>query len=547
MRDQNHWSRISLENKEKLIYPNLMEGKAIKSPRVRIAPSPTGTLHIGTARAALFNYLYAKANNGKFILRIEDTDLERSSKEFEQNIIDGLKWLKITWDEGPNPENPEEYLGEYGPYRQSERKDHYRKYIEQLLDNKKAYHCFCTKEELEAQKQYQMSAGLPPHYSGTCCNLNDEEVAKKLADNQPSIIRFRVPHQKLKYNDLLKGKIEFDTSLLGDIAIARDLNTPLYNLAVVIDDHEMDITHVLRGEDHISNTPKQILLFEALELEVPKFGHLPLILGPDKSKLSKRHGDVSVSEYKEKGYLSETMINFMALLGWNPGTEKEIFSLSMLVNHFSLDKCQKSPAMFNQKRLDWLNGFYIRQMSIKRLTEKCIPHLLNAGLIQPVLETGQHLAGIGPAEIQESYFIKSANKKLRIEDLEKMVLLYQERLKYLGELPELIEFFFKKDLDYAKDLIMWKETPESTIKDILEALKLALEEIEIGDWSLSNIDAKITQFIEIRGLTGDRGQVLWPMSACLTGKKSSAPPYDIAAVLGKEKTIYRINQAIKKI
>ncbi len=524
-----------------------MEGKVTKSPRVRIAPSPTGTLHIGTARAALFNYLYAKANNGKFILRIEDTDLERSSKEFEQNIIDGLKWLKITWDEGPNPENPEEYIGDYGPYRQSEKKDHYRKYIEQLLNEKKAYHCFCTKEELEAQKQYQMSVGLSPHYSGTCCNLSDEQVEKNLKEGKSSIIRFKVPHQKLRYNDLLKGKIEFDTSLLGDIAIAKDLDTPLYNLAVVVDDCEMDITHVLRGEDHISNTPKQIMIFEALGLEVPQYGYFPLILGPDKSKLSKRHGAVSVTEYKEKGYLSETMVNFMVLLGWNPGTEKEIFSLSMLVNHFSLDKCQKSPAMFNQKRLDWLNGFYIRQMSIKRLTEKSIPHLLNSGLIQPVLETGQHLVGIGPAEIKESYFIKQTNEKLNIEDLEKYILLYQERLKYLGELPELIDFFFKKDLEYDKDLIMWKETPETTIKDILEALKLALEEIKEGEWSLSNIDAKITQFIENRDLTGDRGQVLWSMRAALTGKKSSASPYDIAAVLGKEKTIYKINQAIKKI
>jgi len=522
-----------------------MEAKTIKPVRVRIAPSPTGTLHIGTARAALFNYLYAKVYNGKFILRIEDTDLERSSQEYEQDIIDSLKWLKIPWDEGPSPENPNEYIGEYGPYRQSQRD--YTKYIEQLLKEKKAYHCFCTKEELEAQKQYQMSAGLPPHYTGKCCNLSDKEVEKNLKSGKPSIIRFRIPHKKLKFNDLLKGKIEFDTSLLGDFSIAKDLKTPLYNLAVVIDDFEMEISHVLRGEDHISNTPKQILLFEALGLEIPVFGHFPLILGSDRSKLSKRHGAVSVTEYKDKGYLSETMVNFMVLLGWNPGTEKEIFSLSMLVNNFTLDKVQKSPAMFNQKRLDWLNGFYIRQMSIKRLTEKCIPFLIESNLIQPVLETEQHLVGIGPAEIKESYFIKQTNENINIEDLEKMILLYQERLKYLGELPELIDFFFKKELDYTKDLLMWKETPETTIKDVLQALKLALEELKTEEWSLVNIDAKITDFIGIRDLVGDRGQVLWPMRVALTGKQSSAPPYDIAAVLGKEKTINRIDQAIEKL
>ena len=523
-----------------------MEAKTIKPVRVRIAPSPTGTLHIGTARAALFNYLYAKSKDGKFILRIEDTDLERSSKEFEQDIIDSLKWLKISWDEGPNPENPEEYIGDYGPYRQSQRKS-YSKYIQQLLDEKKAYHCFCTKEELEAQKQYQMSAGLPPHYTGKCCNLSEEEVNKNLKEGKPSIIRFRVPHKKLKFNDLLKGKIEFDTSLLGDITIAKDINTPLYNFAVVIDDYEMKISHVLRGEDHISNTPKQILLFEALGLDIPEYGHFPLILGPDKSKLSKRHGSVSVTEYREKGYLSETMINFMSLLGWNPGTEKEIFSLSMLVNHFSLDKCQKSPAMFNQKRLDWLNGFYIRQMSIKRLTEKCLPYLIESNLIQPVLETKQHLVGIGPAELQESYFIKQTNENISIEDIEEMILLYQERLKYLSEIPELIDFFFKKELNYTKNLLMWKNIPETTIKDLLEALKLVLEEVKIEEWSLANIDSKITQFIDIRGLAEDRGQILWPLRVALTGKKSSAPPYDIATVLGKEKTLDRISQACKKI
>jgi len=315
--------------------------------RVRIAPAPTGFLHIGLARTAFFNYLFAKKYQGIFILRIEDTDRERSKPEYEKDIMEGLKWLGIEWDEGPD------IGGDYGPYRQSEKKEIYAKYLKKLLDENKAYHCFCSEEELEAQRQYQLSIGEAPRYSGKCASLPKEVVEKYLTEGKPWVLRFRIPGKKIEFEDLIRGKVEFDTSLMGDTVIAKNLFTPLYNFACVIDDFEMQVSHVIRGEDHISNTPKQILLQEALGFPQPKYAHLPLILGPDRTKLSKRHGAISVSEYKREGYLPEALINFMAFLGWNPGGEREIYSLASLIKEFSLEAVQKSGAIFNIKRLDF--------------------------------------------------------------------------------------------------------------------------------------------------------------------------------------------------
>ena len=300
----------------------------IKKLRVRIAPSPTGPLHIGTARTALFNYLFAKKHNNSFILRIEDTDLERSDSKYEKDIIDGLKWLGIEWDE---------------LYKQSKRTKTYEKYLKKLLDSGHAY--------------------------------------------EDEIIWFKNPKKKVVFDDLIRGRVEFDSSLFDDFSIAKDLKTPLYNFAVVIDDYEMKISHVIRGEDHISNTPKQILIQEALGLPAPNYAHLPLILGPDKTKLSKRHGAVSIIDYKEQGYLPEALINFMALLGWSaqggPGNDRELFSVKELIKEFSLEKIQKGGAIFNIEKLDWFNGHYIRQLSLDKLTEMCTPYLIESGLIKP--------------------------------------------------------------------------------------------------------------------------------------------------------------------
>jgi len=344
--------------------------------RTRYAPAPTGFLHIGGARTALFNYLFAKGQQGSFILRIEDTDIERSKPEFEKDILENLKWLGIEWDEGPD------LSGQYGPYRQRERIDIYKKYLKKLLDENKAYYCFCSEEELEAQRQYQMSIGEPPRYSGKCGQLSAKEIKKYLSEGKKYIIRFRALPKKIKFNDLIRGELEFDTGLIGDFVIAKNLEIPLYNFAVVIDDFGMQISHVIRGEDLLPNTPKQILIQETLDIPTPKYAHLPLILGPDRSKLSKRHGAGAIFEYKKAGYLPEAMVNFMAFLGWNPGEEREIYSLPSLIKEFSLERVQKGGAIFNIKRLDFLNGFYIRQRSVEKLTELCLPYLIESGLIE---------------------------------------------------------------------------------------------------------------------------------------------------------------------
>ncbi|MDP2966875.1 MAG: glutamate--tRNA ligase [bacterium] len=490
---------MSTEEEFKLITPG--------GVRTRIAPSPTGFLHIGLARTALFNYLFAKKYQGSFVLRIEDTDLERSSPEFEKDIIESLKWLGIDWSEGPDID------GQYGPYRQRERLNIYAKYLEKLLAENKAYHCFCSEEELEAQRQYQMSIGETPRYTGKCANLDKELVQKYLAEGKPSVIRFRIIPKKLHFDDLIRGRVEFDTELMGDIVIAKNLETPLYNFAVVIDDFEMKISHVIRGEDHISNTPKQILMQEALGLSRPIYGHLPLILGPDRTKLSKRHATVSVSEYRKEGYLAESLINFMAFLGWNPGDEREIYSMNSLVKEFSLDKVQKGGAIFNIKRLDYLNGFYIRQKSIERLLDLCLPFLKEKGLI---------------------------NDDYNQEEVKKIIAIHQERLKKLSEIAELADFFFKEKLDYDKNLLKWDGMEEKEIKNSLEKSEKILSKIQSADWKKENLQNILMPEAEEMG---DRGKLLWPLRVALTGKTASAGPFDIADILGKEKTIKRIKEA----
>jgi glutamyl-tRNA synthetase len=477
--------------------------------RVRLAPSPTGFLHIGTARAGLFNYLFAKKNNGKFILRIEDTDKERSKPEFERDIIEGLQWLGINYDEGPGIE------GEFGPYRQSQRLESYRKYLEKLLKEKKAYYCFCSEEELEAKKQDQMSRGLAPKYNGKCANLSQAESQKKLAAGETAVIRFKMPERRISFNDIIRGSVEFDSSLFGDFVIAKGLDEPLYNFAVVIDDYEMKISHVVRGEDHISNTPKQILLQEALGFPQLKYAHLPLILGPDKSKLSKRHGATSLLEYKKEGYLPETLVNFMAFLGWNPDNEKEIFSLEELIQAFSIEKVQKAGAVFNIQRLNYLNGFYIRQKSLDELADLCLPYLSAAGLI--------------------------LNDK---EKIKQIISLYQERLKKLSELPELVDYFFKDKIEYDKELLIWKNMSENEIISSLDILEELLFKIKEEDFNKENLEKVLMEKAEE---TGDRGKLLWPLRAALTGKKASAGPFDVVAILGKEKTLERIKQAKAKL
>ncbi len=500
--------------------------------RTRFAPSPTGLLHIGSLRTALFNYLFVKQNNGNFILRIEDTDLERSKPEFENDIFESLKWLGIEWDEGPIADAKiKNYKGEYGPYRQSERTEIYKKYIEKLLKENKAYYCFCTPEELEAKRQDQMSRGVAPKYDGKCFCLSKREINKNLSTGKKFVIRLKAPGKKIVFEDIVRGKIEVDAGLMGDFVIAKNLESPLFYLAGVIDDYEMKITHIIRGEEHISNTPKQILIQEALGFERPIYVHIPLILAPDRSKLSKRHGAISALEYKKDGYLPEAMINFLVLLGWNPGGDRELFSLPQLIKEFSLEKIQKGGAVFNQKKLDFLNGFYIRQKSLNRLTEMCLPYLIERKLIE---------ADGGKEKILKHYNCCETKEKISFEVLEKIIGLYQTRIKKLSEIIEATDFFFKKDIFYPKEILKWGDMTDKDIIDSLDKNMKILSKIEEKNWNSQNIQNIL--LLEAAKIP-DKGTLLWPLRVALTGKKYSAGPFEIAEILGKEKTLERIKKA----
>ncbi len=460
-----------------------------------MAPSPTGVLHVGTCRTALFNYVLAKKEKGKFVLRIEDTDKERSKPEFEKDIISDLKWLGIKWDEF---------------HKQSQRMKIYAEYLEKLLKNGRAYRCFCSQEELARKRQEQIARGEAPKYNGKCRRLAQEQIEKNLKDKKPFVIRFKTPIQKVEFQDLIRGELEFDSSLIGDFTLAKGTKEPLYNFAVVVDDFKMGISHVIRGEDHISNTPKQILIQKALGFPEPKYAHLPLILGSDKSKLSKRHGAVSVSQYRQKGYLPEAMVNFLALLGWHPETEKEIFSMKELIEKFSLERVQKSGAVFNMEKLDYLNGYHIRQKSLDELADLCKPYL---------------------------------PEKAKKSEIKKIVSLYKDRLKTLSEIGELADFYFKDELDYEKNLLRWKNMEDREISASLDKLINILDKIKKNEWKEKKLKDILMKEAEEMG---DRGKLLWPLRAALTGKKASAGPFEIAELLGKEKTLRRIKQAKEK-
>ncbi len=481
-------------------------------PRVRIAPSPTGNLHVGTARAGLFNYLFAKKYGGVFVLRIEDTDLERSDKKYEKDIFEAFRWLGITPDESPEKGGP------YAPYRQTERTHVYRKHLERLVADAKAFYCFHSERELEEEKTKLLEAKHPPLHMCEYRTMNPEE-ARMLAETKPDyIIRFKTPAGRtITFHDLIRGEVSFESALLGDFSIAKKLDVPLYHFAVVVDDEEMQISHVIRGEDHLANTPKHILLIEALGFRTPAYGHLPLLLGPDRSKLSKRHGATSVMEYREQGYLPEALFNFLALLGWNPGGEREIMTREEIAEKFSLEHVQKSGAVFDATKLDWMNGEYIRMKPVSELAELCIPFLKKAGLLN-----------------QES------GMKSR-EYLESIIALEQPRLKKLSEIGERTDYFFHVP-EYDKELLRWKEMSD---EDIFASLATS-EKIVSGFGFRVSRDGIEKAFLDSIG-AGDKGALLWPLRVALTGKKASPGPFEIMAILGTEETQKRIHLAKEKL
>lgn len=481
------------------------------SVRVRFAPSPTGPLHIGGARSALFNWLFARRHGGQFIVRIEDTDLERSSRESEENILNSLKWLGLDWDEGI------QVGGENGPYRQTERLDIYRKYAKKLLDSGHAYYCYCTEEELAKEREELLAKGEMPRYMGKCRELTAEEREKLEKEGRKPVLRFKVPQEKtVTVNDLVRGKVEFDCSGIGDFIIMKSDNIPTYNFAVVVDDHLMKISHVIRAEEHLSNTPRQILLYEALGWDTPSFAHVSLILGKDRSKMSKRHGATSIEQYKNMGYLPEALVNFLALLGWSPGGEEEVFTIEELKKLFDLDRVSKSPAVFDMEKLNWLNGIYIRKSSLKEITEMCLPYLQRAGYVP--LEPS-------PEDIERA---------------QKVVAATREYLTHLSEIVEHVDIFYKDSVeledDKAREVINQEQVPR-----VLRALKEKI--YAAGMLDEEAVKKMLRELTKELGLGGKK--VYMPLRVALTGKTHGPELYQIIPILGIKGTVNRINAVLE--
>ena len=443
------------------------DSKSIGEIVTRIAPSPTGVLHVGTARTALFNYLYAKQNGGKFVVRIEDTDKERSTKEFEKNILDSLDWLGLDYDDF---------------VRQSDRTEIYKKYIDKLISEGKAY---VSKEEVKEEGQ------------------------------RPEVIRFKNPNKEITFEDMIRGEIKFDTTELGDFVIAKSLDEPIYHLAVVIDDHEMGITDILRGEDGISNTPRQILIQEAIGAKRPRYAHLPLILGPDKSKLSKRHGATSLEQFKKQGYMKEAIINHLAFLGWNPGNEREFFSMEELVKEFDINKVGKGGAVFNIEKLEWFNKEYMQNVSDDEIMKIAVEKLSKL----------------------------STDEKI----ISKLIPLIKERISKFDDIDKLVEtgdfnYYFNEPADYETQALVWKKSDrEKTLENLEKLYELIFEASEKE--SPDEIKEIVWDYAEQEG----RGDVLWPLRYSLSGLTKSPDPFTISSIIGKEKTLARINIAIDKL
>lgn len=475
--------------------------------RVRYAPSPTGFLHIGNARAALFNYLFARHYDGDFIIRIEDTDKNRHVDEGESSQLNYLKWLGIDWDESVD------VGGEYGPYRQSERGHIYEPYIQKLLDEDLAYRCYMTSEELEAEREEQLKNGQTPMYGGKHAHLTkEEEEAFKKEGREPSI-RLRVPKDKVyKFDDMVKGEVSFDSNGFGDWVIVKKDGVPTYNFAVVIDDYEMKISHVLRGDDHISNTPKQMMVYDLLDLPLPKFGHTALIVNEEKKKLSKRDASIIqfIEQYEELGYLPDAMFNFIALLGWSPEGEEEIFTKQELIENFDENRLSKASAFFDNQKLMWINNQYMKQKNTEEIFDMSLPFLQKAG------------------RISEN---PSADE---LDWARKLVALYQPQMSYAAEITELSEQFFKDHVEFddeGKEILA-----EDHIKELMTALYDHFEALE--DFSPEAIKAEIKA---VQKATGIKGKALFmPIRVAVTGETKGPELPNAISLIGKETVLDRI-------
>ncbi|MFD1178896.1 glutamate--tRNA ligase [Paenibacillus puldeungensis] len=479
--------------------------------RVRYAPSPTGHLHIGNARTALFNYLFARHHGGKFIIRIEDTDLKRNMPGGEENQLTYLKWLGMDWDESID------VGGEYGPYRQTERLDLYRPYVQELLDKGLAYRCYCTEEELEKEREEQLARGETPRYSGKHRNMTPEQIASYDAQGLPYSIRFRVPEGRtFTFDDLVKGPISFESDISGDFVIVKKDGIPTYNFAVVLDDHLMNITHVLRGEDHVSNTPRQLMIYDAFGWEPPRFAHMTLIVGDNHKKLSKRDESVIqfLEQYDQLGYLPEALFNFIALLGWSPEGEEEFFTKEQLISIFDESRLSRSPAVFDKNKLAHLNNYYIKNAEPERIAALAIPHLQKASRL--------------PSELspEQEAWAKA------------LIALYQEQMTAASDIVELSDMFFRTELQVDEEAAAILAEPQ-----VPTVLKAFLEKVEaLTEYTTENIAASIKA---VQKETGTKGKGLFmPIRVALTGQMHGRDLNQTIYLLGKDRVIDRLKAQI---
>ncbi len=470
--------------------------------RVRFAPSPTGSLHVGGARTALFNWLYARHTGGKFLLRIEDTDRKRSTPEAVQVIFDGLRWLGLDWDEDP--------------LFQSTRLQEHKRLVDDLLALRAAYRCFCHPDELARQQEEAQKRGGAFFYPGTCRNLNDEEISRRLEAGQEFAVRFKVPPGKTEWDDAVRGRVIFDNADIEDFILLRRDGTPVYQVAVVADDAHMKVTHVIRGDDHVTNTPKQILIYRALDLPVPRFAHIPLILGPDKKRLSKRHGAASVMEYRDRGILPEAMRNFLALLGWSPGDDREVMTLDELIEAFTLERIHTAGAVFDETKLLWMNARYIAELSPEELWRR----------ISPYLQEFCTARGIKPPE-----------KAFGLQ----LAALYRERLRTLTEAPEKMAFFLADPRDYdAKGARkFWKEPAPERLRELMDRFA------RVSAWDHVHLEEVINGYAEELGVS--RAKLIHPLRLALTGGTASPGIFDVMTLLGRDTCLRRIRAALETL
>lgn len=481
-----------------------------KKLKVRFAPSPTGPFHIGGARSALFNWLVARHADGTFLVRIEDTDLKRSTKESEENIKDSLKWLGMNWDEGIDVGGP------HGPYRQTERLDLYKKEVQRLLDEGKAYYCYCSAEELEKSRKAQLDAGKTPIYDEHCRHLTEEEKAKYEAEGRKPVVRLKVRKDGVfAFDDMVRGHVEFQAAGVGDFIIMKSDGIPVYNFAVVIDDAFMEVTHVIRAEEHLSNTPRQLAIYEALGYKPPKFGHISLILGEDHKKMSKRHGATSVTEYRNMGYLPEAVVNYLALLGWTPKGEQEIFTEEELIKQFSMKRVSSNDAVFDINKLNWINFQYMKKLDADQLYDLIVPFLVKAG------------------------YVDAADSEEKKDWLKKVIWFMKDHIYFAGQAADELRFFFE-DMPELTDedvlAIMKAETSGKLLKAFIEDLK-ALETFDQAE-----IKKCFNACMKAQGIKGKAAYE--PTRIALTGVTQGPGMFEMMELFGREKTMDRLEAAL---